>query len=44
VARKAGVTNILNTSDVTNLIYSKDIRVLSDALGQYEGVRLTVEG
>ena len=35
VGRKAGIAKILTTSDVTNLIYSKDIRVLSDALGRY---------
>lgn len=44
VARKAGIANILTTSDVTSLIYSKDIRLLSDALGHYlakkEGVWL----
>ncbi len=44
VSRKTGVAKILTTAEVTNLIYTKDIRVLSDALGQYlakkEGVWL----
>jgi hypothetical protein len=35
VSRKAGVAAILTTAEVTNLIYTKDIRVLSDALGKY---------
>src|SRR5580704_1682064 len=35
VSRKANAINILTTAEVTNLIYSKDIRALNDALGQY---------
>jgi hypothetical protein len=35
VSRKASATRILTTAEVTSLIYSKDIRTLNDALGQY---------
>ena len=44
VSRKPDAVKVLTTADVTNLIYSKDIRALSDALGRYltkkEGVWL----
>ena len=35
VARTAGASKVLSTAEVTNLIYTRDIRVLSDALGKY---------